>query len=236
METRVVKLDPGSPDVDTIREAAAVVDAGGLVAFPTETVYGIACRVHVRSLARLSRAKGRDAEKHYTLHVGEKADVEKYVPTVGIKARKLVQHAWPGPVTLVFELSGEDIARQRRSLEKDVFESLYRDDSIGIRCPDNAVGLALLRETNSPVVAPSANKAGQPPAVDAEGVLAQLTGEVDLLLDAGPCKYGESSTVVKIGKKGLEVLRQGAYPQIELDEVSQVRFLFVCTGNTCRSR
>lgn len=235
METKVVKLDPNSLDVHTIREAAGIVNAGGLVAFPTETVYGIACRVDVRSLAKLNRAKGRDAEKHYTLHIGDKSDVEKYVPTIGIRGRKLVEHAWPGPLTLVFELSHEDIGKQRRSLERDVFENLYRDDSIGIRCPDDAIALALLRETHSPVVAPSANKAGQPPAVNAEGVLAQLTGEVDLLLDAGPCKYAESSTVVKIGKKGLEVLRQGAYPQIELDEVSQVKFLFVCTGNTCRS-
>jgi protein-tyrosine phosphatase len=85
------------------------------------------------------------------------------------------------------------------------------------------------------VVAPSANITGERPAANAEEVLAQLTGQIDLLLDAGPCKYKENSTVVKIGKKGLEVLREGAYSQTELEEVSQVRFLFICTGNTCRS-
>jgi len=235
METRVVKLDPNKPDLGKIKEAAAIVDGGGIVAFPTETVYGIACRVRTESLTRLSKVKGRDAEKHYTLHIGRTNDVEKYVPTIGIKAGKLIKRAWPGPLTLVFELGTEAINKQRNSLKADVFENLYKDNSIGIRCPDNSIALALLQETRNPVVAPSANITGERPAVNAEEVLAQLTGQIDLLLDAGPCKYKENSTVVKIGKKGLEVLREGAYPRAELEEMSQVRFLFICTGNTCRS-
>jgi len=85
------------------------------------------------------------------------------------------------------------------------------------------------------VVAPSANITGRPPAADAENVLVQLSGQIELLLDAGPCKYQKSSTVVKIGKKGLQILRPGVYSQAELESMSQVKFLFVCTGNTCRS-
>jgi L-threonylcarbamoyladenylate synthase len=85
------------------------------------------------------------------------------------------------------------------------------------------------------VVAPSANLTGQPPAVDAGQVLARLSGQIEMLLDAGPCKYEESSTVVKIGKDGLQILRPGVYSQAKLEEMSQVKFLFVCTGNTCRS-
>jgi len=85
------------------------------------------------------------------------------------------------------------------------------------------------------VVAPSANVTGQPPATDAKEVLAQFSGQIDLLLDAGPCKYKKSSTVVKISKKGLEILREGVYSQEELEAMSTVRFLFLCTGNTCRS-
>jgi tRNA threonylcarbamoyl adenosine modification protein (Sua5/YciO/YrdC/YwlC family) len=235
MQTKIVKLDPNRPDMAKIKEAAALIDAGGLVAFPTETVYGIACRVDTQSLEKLGEIKGRGPEKHYTLHISQKTDVKKYVPAVGLRAQKLIENAWPGPLTVVFELDAQDIDKQRKSLEKQVFESLYKDNSIGIRCPDNPIASMLLRQTHSAVAAPSANITGQPPATDAESVLAQLSGQIELLLDAGPCKYKKSSTVVKIGKKGLEILRSGVYSKAELETMSQVKFLFVCTGNTCRS-
>jgi len=235
MQTEVVKLDSNKPDISKIKEAAAIVDAGGVVAFPTETVYGIACRVNTRSLSKLSELKGRGAERRYTLHISPKSDVQKYVPTIGVRTQKLIERAWPGPLTVVFELNARDIDKQQIGLEREVFENLYKDNSIGIRCPDNAIASMLLQETCSAVVAPSANITGQPPAADAGEVFAQLSGRIDLLLDAGPCKYKKSSTVVKVGKKGLEILRQGVYSQAELEEMSQVKFLFVCTGNTCRS-
>ena len=235
MQTEVVKLDPNRPDIGKIKQAAALIDSGGLVAFPTETVYGIACRVNTESLTRLDNLKGREPEKHYTLHIGEKNDVGKYVPSVGLRAQKLIKNAWPGPLTIVIELNTHDIDKQRNRLGKEIFESLYIDNSIGIRCPDNPVASMLLRQTCGPVVAPSANIAGQTPAVDAEEVLAQFSGQIDLLLDAGPCKYKKSSTVVKIGKKDPQILRPGVYSQTDLETMSQVKFLFVCTGNTCRS-
>jgi len=235
MQTKVIKLAPNRPDIAKINEAAALIDAGGLVAFPTETVYGIACRVKTDSLTRLGKLKGRGPQKHYTLHISQKSDVEKYLPIVGIRAQKLIESAWPGPLTIVFELNAQDIDKQRNILEKQVFENLYKDNSIGIRCPDNPVASMLLEQTHSAVVAPSANITGQPPPTDAESVLAQLSGQIELLLDAGACKYKKSSTVAKIGKKGLEILRPGVYSQTELEAMSEVKFLFVCTGNTCRS-
>ncbi len=235
METKIVKIEPGKIDPAEIKEAAQMIDAGGLVAFPTETVYGIACRVEAKSLNRLDDLKGRNTDKHYTLHIGRATDVEKYVPAAGLRARKLIKNVWSGPVTIVFELTDSDIKKQRETIKKEVFECLYKDNTIGIRCPDNAVAAMLLQETKLPVVAPSANKTGKPPATDAEQVLAQFSGQIDLLLDGGPCKYKKSSTVVKIGKKGLEILRKGGYSIEELEAMSEVRFLFVCTGNTCRS-
>ncbi len=235
MQTEVVKLDAHKANIAKIKEAAALVDAGGLVAFPTESVYGIACRAETTSLIKLNNLKGRDPDKYYTLHISQKSEAKKYVPTVGLKAEKLISNAWPGPLTIVFELDDHDIDKQQISLKRGVFESLYKDNSIGIRCPDNPIASILLRLTHNPVVAPSANVTGQLPAADAEEVLAQLSGQIDLLLDAGPCKYKKSSTVVKIGKKGLEILRPGVYSQAELEAMSEVKFLFVCTGNTCRS-
>jgi len=235
MQTKVIKLDATKIDSAKIKEAAALADAGGLVAFPTETVYGIACRVRFDSLAKLDNIKGRDPVKYYTLHIGQKGDVNKYVPTLGLRAEKLIRNAWPGPLTIVFELDHTDIDKQKKNLEREFFKSLYKNNSIGIRCPDNPIATMLLLAANSPVVAPSANIAGQSPAVDADQVLAQLSGQIELLLDAGPCKYKKSSTVVKIGKIGIEILRPGVYSQAQLDTMSAIKFLFVCTGNTCRS-
>ena len=235
METKVLKLDTAKIDSAKINEAAALIDSGGLVAFPTETVYGIACRVKNDSLARLNALKGRTTGKYYTLHIGQKSDVKNYIPTIGLKAQKLIQNAWPGPLTIVFELEQEDIDKQQNNLDREAFENLYKDNSIGIRCPDNAIAAMLLQQTSNPVVAPSANITDRPPAVNAGQVLEQLSGRIELLLDAGPCKYKKSSTVVKIGKRGMGVLRLGVYSQAELEALSQVNFLFVCTGNTCRS-
>ena len=235
METKIIKLDAANIDSAGIEEAAAIVNAGGLVAVPTETVYGIACSVKKDSLAKLSDIKGRTAEKYYTLQIAESGDVHKYIPKLGLRYLKLIQNAWPGPLTIVFELDQDDINKQQNELDSEVFENLYKDNSIGIRCPDNAIALELLKRANGPVVVPSANITGQPPAVDAEQVLEQLAGKIDLIVDGGPCKYKTSSTVVKIGKNGLEILREGAYSQLELEVLSQVKILFVCTGNTCRS-
>jgi tRNA threonylcarbamoyl adenosine modification protein (Sua5/YciO/YrdC/YwlC family) len=235
MQTKVVQLDVQEIDSAKINEAAALVDAGGLAAFPTETVYGIACRVKMDSLAKLNHIKGRAADKRYTLHIGQKSDLKRYVPTVGLRAQKLIKNAWPGPLTIVFELNQKDIDKQRRNLENEIFENLYRNNSIGIRCPDNLIAAALLKMVSNPVVAPSANISGQPPAIDAEQVLIQLSGKIEMVLDGGPCEYKKNSTVVKVGKRGLEVLRPGVYSQTELEELSEVKLLFACTGNTCRS-
>jgi len=235
MQTKVIRLNATNIDISKIKEAASLIDDGGLVGFPTETVYGIACRVRTDSLSKLNNVKGRDPSKHYTLHIGEVNEVNKYVPNIGLRAKKLIKKAWPGPLTLVFELDNKDIIKQKQILDKEVVINLYKNNSIGIRCPENPIAAMLLQQTNNPVVAPSANSANQPPAIDAEEVLAQLSGRIDLLLDAGACKYKKSSAVVKIGKMGVDILRYGIYSKSQLMAMSVVNFLFVCTGNTCRS-
>jgi len=111
MQTEVVKLDATKPDIGKVKEAAQLIDAGQLVAFPTETVYGIACRVETTSLIKLDKLKGRGPEKYYTLHIGGKNDVKKYLPSVGLRAGKLIKNFWPGPLTIVFELEASAARR-----------------------------------------------------------------------------------------------------------------------------
>ena len=235
METKVIKIDPAKIDEALIKQAAKFIDSGGLVAFPTETVYGIACRAESMSLQRLNEVKGRAPQKPYTLHIGRKEDVAEYVPVIGLRAKKLMSHFWPGPLTIVFELNAEQIKTQQAKLANEVFENLYKDNSIGIRLPDDAVAVRLLQSTSYPVVAPSVNIAEQPPATDAGQILANFNGRLDMLIDAGASRYGKSSTVVKLGIYDLRILRHGVYPAEDVKQAATVRFLFVCSGNTCRS-
>jgi len=186
-------------------------------------------------LSRLTAVKGRGAEKHYTLHIGEKDDYREYVPKLGLRAEKLIQQAWPGPLTLVFELDPIDLSKRKDHLEPDVVETLYKNGSIGIRCPDHPVASMLLRLADGPVVAPSANLAGQSPATDATQVVADVGEKIDLVLDGGPCKHGRNSTVAKVNTQGVALLREGVYSEADLRAMARVTFLFVCTGNTCRS-
>jgi len=235
MTAKVITIAGQPGDLDRIKEAAKIVDAGGLVAFPTETVYGIACRANRESLARLDDVKGRATEKHYTLHIGQIDEYRRYAPRAGVRAERLVHRAWPGPLTLVFDLNDADLGEKREQVDSEAFDVLYKNKSIGIRCPDHPVASLLLRAAEHPVVAPSANRAGREPATNAEQVLSELSDQIDVILDGGPCKYGRSSTVAAVGPRGVEVLRQGVYSQPDLQAMSQVTILFVCTGNTCRS-
>lgn len=235
MRTRVIKIDSDNPDIEAIRQAAKLLDSGGLVAFPTETVYGIGCRVQADSLTRLDDIKQRSGEKYYTLHIGRKEDVKKYVPRIPARAEKLIRKGWPGPISIVFELAGKEIEKVQKILNKEVFANVYKNNSIGVRCPDNSLAALLLRNADWPIVAPSANLTGREPATQAQDVLDQFDGKIDLLLDGGPCKYKKASAVVKMGKRGLQILRPGVVSKDELQRLSAISILFVCTGNICRS-
>jgi protein-tyrosine phosphatase len=258
MKTIILKISDPLRDIEKIKQAADCIDSGGLVVFPTETVYGIACKVDRKSLARLDEVKKRDADKRYTLHIGDKNKLQDFVPTLSLPAKKLVQNAWPGPLTIIFEIDKKDISqlekklvpletgRHRRpsgvndalsltGLGTETVKLLYKDNTIGIRCPDNPVASAFLSLCRFPVVAPSANTAGSEPAANAKQAIEQLDGLVDIILDAGPCKYKKSSSVVKISPSGWKIIRAGAYSEKQIQKMLTVNILFVCTGNTCRS-
>ncbi len=237
MKTRIIHLDPARPDTKSIKAAISIINKGGLVAFPTETVYGIACIAQPDAIKRLDEIKSRPADKYYTIHIADKDDLSKYVPPSSISAtgRKLLQRAWPGPITAVFELNETDLSSQRQLLGAEVFDLLYNAGTIGLRCPDNIIAEKLLGPVSTPVVAPSANISGKPPSVTADEAAEQLSGKVEIILDGGPCKYKKNSTIVKIAKNTVNMLREGAVRESEVLEMATVRILFVCTGNTCRS-
>lgn len=191
MRTRVLKVDPEFPDPALIREAAGVLRRGGLVAFPTETVYGLGANLEdPQAIQELYQVKERPFEKKVTLHIPDRSALEAQGVAVTPLARRLMEEFWPGPLTLV----------------------LGRPDgsTVGFRMPRHPVALALLREVHVPVVAPSANLSGGTPPRTAEEVLAGLADKIDLVLDAGPTPVGIESTVVDLTAQPPVILRRGA--------------------------
>ena len=236
MKTEVIEIREGKPIEPAIRQAADVLAQGGLVGFPTETVYGLAACIDLpASLQRLAQIKQGRADKPYTLHIAARSAADQYVGHLSLLDRQFLRKAWPGPLTVIFELD----AQQRQTVAANVppahVKALYHNHTIGIRLPDHPLAQDLLAAAPGPVVAPSANLPDQPPPTCAHDVLDTLDGKIELLLDCGPTKYARSSTVVKLGQQSFEILREGVLDAAALQRMRSVTILFVCTGNSCRS-
>ncbi|MGQ9649091.1 MAG: L-threonylcarbamoyladenylate synthase [Phycisphaerae bacterium] len=236
MNTRLLKIDRSADCGAQLREAAACLAAGGLVVFPTETVYGVGANAaNPDAVARLRAVKQRADTKPFTLHIGSRSAVERFVPGLSGLGRRLAQKAWPGPLTLVFNVPDIEAAPIVREISVDRARNLYHNGTIGIRCPDDRVAAELLMEVPTPVVAASANPGGQADPVDADECLQTLSGQVDLVLDAGRTRYARPSTIVRVDEKGYQLLREGVLDERTIRRLAHVTFLLVCSGNTCRS-
>lgn len=236
MPTEVLTcLDTKAYD-EVVAKAASLLSAGKLVAIPTETVYGVAARADsVEAIATLKQVKGRDAAKPFSLHIGGPDDVHRYVPELSQTAKRIIRRAWPGPLSVVFPVKSPNDAPIVEELGPEVIDLLYHEQTIGVRCPDHRVAIDVLSRVPHPVVAASANRAGQPPPRDIAGVLAELDGDVALAIDGGTTQYEGPSTVVRLDGDGFEVLREGVVSTRVLKKYMTVNILFVCSGNTCRS-
>lgn len=214
-------------------EASQVLSNGGLVAFPTETVYGVAgCCARQEAMGRLRDLKDRP-ERPFTVHVGTAQQVYRSVASVPARARRLMAKAWPGPITIILPVEWEALAEV---WGESTARNMWHAGSVAFRLPDQPVARAMLSGVDSPVVAPSANRIGLPPALSAEEVVAALGDGVDLILDAGIAKIGRASTILAFSHNGqYDILREGAVEKDELESLMSKSILFVCTGNTCRS-
>ena len=196
-QTRILTADPSGLD-----EAAGVLRAGGLVAFPTETVYGLGADARDdTAVARIYEAKGRPSFNPLIVHVPDLAAAERYV-AFNETARALAQAFWPGALTLVLPLRAE------AGISRLVTAGL---DTLAIRVPDHAVGQGLLQAFDGPVAAPSANPSGRVSPTSAGHVLAGLNGRIEAVVDGGDCGVGLESTIVSChGEPAL--LRAGGVP------------------------
>ncbi len=236
MQTEVLKIDRGSGSPDIRRRAADALREGRLVVFPTETVYGVGLSAaSADGLVRLREIKGAAAAHCFTVHVGRRGDVVRFVPEVSPVARRLVEKGWPGPITLLFRVDDPRRCPVVAELPPAGVEALYAAGAVGLRCPDDSFTADLLAEAGVPVVASSANRAGRPPPVTADEALAELGGQVDLVLDGGRTRYGQPSTLVALNGRGYTVARPGVFDERTIRRIATLTILFVCSGNTCRS-
>lgn len=233
MSTRVIRVLNRKQATHAGREGASALKEGKLVGFPTETVYGVAaCADNPKTMERLRELKSRPT-RPFSVHLGSPADAGRYVRHMPAMAARLIERSWPGPLTLVVPTGGS--LADERLQKAGLHDVLCQDGLIGLRCPAEASATAMLSAVDSPVVAPSANLAGAPSPYDAADVLSAFGGRIDLLIDAGRTRFARDSTIIECRGDRWKVLREGVLDAAAIRELLYRRFLFVCTGNTCRS-
>jgi protein-tyrosine phosphatase len=219
---------------DVVHRAVQALAEGHLVALPTETVYGLAasaCRAD--AVERLMQAKGRPVGKPFPLAIKSAEEAIDFVPDLTPLARRLARRCWPGPVTLVVEDRHKEGLTQQ--LPRAVREIVTPNGTIGLRVPANEMSQDVLRMLSGPIVLTSANRSGGAESVTAAEVVQSVGDEVAIVLDDGPCRYGQPSSVVRVRGNQFEVLREGVVAAATLRRLAGVMIVFVCTGNTCRS-
>lgn len=196
-----------------IEKAAALLHAGEIVAFPTDTVYGLGANAQDETaVQKIYTAKGRPPEKPLILLIHEQEQLHHFVSHVSDIAQKLMDAFWPGPLTLVFPLK-----------EGKISASVTRGQAtIGVRIPNHSVTLQLLQKANFPIAAPSANRSGNPSAVTAEDVANDLNGKIAAIVADGACKIGEASTIVDVCSATPKILRSGAISKAQLEQVTGI--------------
>lgn len=205
----LINIDPCNPELDKISAAAEVIKQGGLVAFPTETVYGLgADALNPRAVARIFEVKNRPSFDPVIVHIGSSADLKRLCQEIDERARNLMERFWPGPLTCVLPKS---------PLVPEIVTAGL--PTVAVRMPSHPVALSLIKESNVPIAAPSANPFGYLSPTTAYHVERQIGEKVDLILDGGRCPIGVESTVVDFTEPEPVILRLGGLPVEEIKKV-----------------
>lgn len=206
--TQVLELDPERPQQEAIELAASIIRNGGLVAFPTETVYGLgADAMNENAVRKIFEAKGRPADNPCIVHVDGRAALDRVAVGVGDKAERLIQKFWPGPLTLVLERKPEVASSVSSGLS-----------TVAVRMPGNRIALELIRAARTPIAAPSANASGRPSPTTAAHVIDDLGGRIEMILDGGTTNIGIESTVLDVTAEPPMILRPGWITQEMLSQ------------------
>jgi L-threonylcarbamoyladenylate synthase len=198
MLTKIIKLNPKNPSIEDIKKAADVIKKGGLVAFPTETVYGLgADALNPSAVKKIFLAKNRPVDNPLIVHISKKSDLG-FLGKVTPKAKALIKRFWPGPLTLVVE--------KKPIVPKETSGGL---NTVAVRMPSNKIASLLIKYAGVPIAAPSANLAGKPSPTKAKHVIEDLNGKVDMIIDGGKTNIGLESTVLDLTSHPPTLLRAG---------------------------
>lgn len=206
-------------------ELVGIMRGGGLVAVPTETVYGLAGNgLDEKAVAEIYEVKGRPEVKPLSLMVHDAASMERYCENVPPQAYTLAKKFWPGPLTIVMKA-------------KPCVPEIVRagGETVGLRCPDHPLTLELLEKSGVPFAAPSANPSGEPSPKNADSVLKYFDGKIDAVLDGGECGIGCESTLIDLSRTPYRILRQGALPADEIADafVDSMKIIGITGGTGC---
>lgn len=234
MPPAVIDRNSCDDDRDLVHRAVQALAEGKLVAFPTETVYGIAASgLDETAVRRLMQIKGRGPEKPLALAIRGIDQAVDYCPEMSAVGRRLGRRCWPGPLTLVFQADHPEGLVQR--LPAGVCQAVSPSGLVGLRVPDHRFILSALRLLSGPLALTSANRSGQADAVCADEVVDALGDDIDLVLSDGRSKYAKPSSVVRVVGSEVCLLREGVLTEAALRRTASLVVLVVCTGNTCRS-
>lgn len=210
METTVISVDNSMDNEKTYTQAVDILRDEGIVAFPTETVYGLgALATSEKAVRKIFEAKGRPSDNPLIVHIGTQEEVARYAAAITEAAERLMDTFWPGPLTLIFQ---QRMGRIAPSVTPGV-------GTVGIRMPDHPVALDLLRQLNAPLAAPSANRSGKPSPTEAQHVKKDLDGRIPLILDGGRTGVGLESTVIDMTTEPPTILRPGGVTREMIEEV-----------------
>lgn len=200
MKTVVEKIKESAIEEDSILRAAGILQRGGLVAFPTETVYGLGANgLDSAACKKIYEAKGRPSDNPLILHISALDELERIVSSVPAEAEKIMEAFWPGPLTLIFSKAA--------CVPKEITGGF---ETVAVRFPSHPVANALIKAAGLPIAAPSANRSGRPSPTRASHVLADLDGRIDMLLDGGSACVGLESTILDLTGEAPMILRPGA--------------------------
>ncbi|MGB1928830.1 MAG: L-threonylcarbamoyladenylate synthase [Mariniblastus sp.] len=234
MTAVILDLKSSEDPRDVVHQAVEALAAGKIIAIPTETVYGLAASaLHPEAVQRLVELKGRSPDKPLAFAIKSADDALDYVPNMSCVARRIARRSWPGPITLVLDTDHPDSVIHR--LDPSVREATIPQGTVGLRVPDHELTLQIMRLCAGPIVLTSANLSGDSPAVNGSEVQEKVGEYIDLILDDGPVKFGEASSVVRVEDNEINVLRTGLVDEETIEKLTHFIALVVCTGNTCRS-
>jgi protein-tyrosine phosphatase len=234
MTAVILDLKSSEDPRDVVHQAVEALAAGKIIAIPTETVYGLAASaLHPEAVQRLLEIKGRSPDKPLAFAIKSSDDALDYVPNMSCIARRIARRSWPGPITLVLDTDHPDSVIHR--LDPSVREATIPEGTVGLRVPDHELTLQIMRLCAGPIVLTSANLSGDAPAINGAEVQEKVGEHIDLILDDGPVKFGQASSVVRIKDNEFEVLRTGLVDEATIEKLTHFIALVVCTGNTCRS-